>query len=70
MNFIDLDRNLKQCARLYFYNRIAGACFSRRRSAAQCPDALGKAGPITSVKGVISSGFVLTAVLYLLIELP
>jgi uncharacterized membrane protein len=29
----------------------------------------GKTGPITSVKGVISSGFVLTAVLYLLIEL-
>ena len=29
----------------------------------------GKTGPITSVKGVISSGFVLTAVLYLLVEL-
>ncbi|MGD9020842.1 MAG: urate hydroxylase PuuD [Lysobacterales bacterium] len=29
----------------------------------------GKTGPITSVKGVIGSGFVLTAVLYLLIEL-
>ena len=29
----------------------------------------GKTGPITSVKGVIASGFVLTAVLYLLVEL-
>jgi len=29
----------------------------------------GKTGPITSVKGVISYGFVLTAVLYLLVEL-
>lgn len=29
----------------------------------------GKTGPITSVKGVIGSGFVLTAVLYLLVEL-
>ncbi len=29
----------------------------------------GKTGPITSVKGVVSSGFVLTAVFYLLIEL-
>jgi len=28
----------------------------------------GKTGPFTSVKGVISSGFVLTAVLYLLVE--
>ena len=30
---------------------------------------LGKTGPITTVKGVISGGFLLTAVLYLLIEL-
>lgn len=30
---------------------------------------LGKTGPMTSVKGVISSGFLLTAVLYLLVEL-
>lgn len=29
----------------------------------------GKTGPITSVKGVIGSGFVLTAVLYLMVEL-
>lgn len=29
----------------------------------------GKTGPITSVKGVVSSGFVLTAVFYLLIEM-
>ena len=29
----------------------------------------GKTGPITSVKGVIANGFVLTAVLYLLVEL-
>lgn len=29
----------------------------------------GKTGPITSIKGVIASGFVLTAVLYLLVEL-
>ena len=29
---------------------------------------LGKTGPITSIKGVIASGFVLTAVLYLLVE--
>jgi len=29
----------------------------------------GKTGPITSVKGVIGSGFLLTAVLYLLVEL-
>ena len=29
----------------------------------------GKTGPITSLKGVIGSGFVLTAVLYLLVEL-
>lgn len=30
---------------------------------------VGKTGPMTSVKGVISSGFVLTAILYLLVEL-
>ncbi len=30
---------------------------------------IGKTGPLTSVKGVIASGFVLTAVLYLLVEL-
>lgn len=30
---------------------------------------VGKTGPMTSVKGVISSGFLLTAILYLLVEL-
>jgi uncharacterized membrane protein len=30
---------------------------------------LGKTGPLTTVKGVISSGFLLTAILYLLIEM-
>lgn len=30
---------------------------------------VGKTGPITTVKGVISSGFLLTAILYLLVEL-
>jgi hypothetical protein len=30
---------------------------------------VGKTGPFTSVKGVIGSGFLLTAVLYLLVEL-
>ena len=30
---------------------------------------VGKTGPFTSVKGVVSSGFVLTAILYLLVEM-
>ena len=29
----------------------------------------GKTGPFTSVKGVVSSGFLLTVILYLLVEL-
>jgi len=29
----------------------------------------GKTGPLTSVKGVIGSGFLLTAILYLLVEM-
>ena len=30
---------------------------------------IGKTGPLTSVKGVVASGFLFTAVLYLLVEL-
>jgi hypothetical protein len=30
---------------------------------------VGKTGPFTSVKGVIGSGFLLTAILYLLVEM-
>jgi hypothetical protein len=30
---------------------------------------IGKTGPFTSVKGVIGSGFLLTAILYLLVEM-
>jgi hypothetical protein len=30
---------------------------------------VGKTGPLTTVKGVIGSGFLLTAILYLMVEM-